>query len=224
MSTESKLYWGAGIVSVLVFIGSFLLPGEPVNKADLPWNIEHPAPGATRVFGLTLGTSTTNDAEQYFREEAKISLFKSPQGVLTVEAFFEQVNLAELKAKIVVSVAVSEAELQGMYERGLRMSGIASGKKVTLTADDTARVRALPIAGLTYMPSVRLEEELIGKRFGPPSQRIREKESGALHWLYPQHGLDITLGSDGRPVLQYVPPGEFDKLLQPLSAGGEAIN
>lgn len=224
MSTESKLYWSAGIVSILIFIGSFFMPGDPVNKADLPWNIGHPAPSITHVFGLTLGMSTANDAEQHFREEAKVILFKSPQGVLTVEAFFEQVNLADLKAKIVATIAVPEMELQGMYERGLRMSGIASGKKITLTAADTARVRALPIASLTYMPSARLEEELISKRFGTPSQRIREKESGALHWLYPQHGLDITLGNDGKAVLQYVPPGEFDKLLQPLLAGGEPVN
>lgn len=224
MTTEHKLYWGVGILSVLIFIGSFFTPGEPINKTDLPWNIEHPAPGVTRVFGLTLGVSTTNDAEQHFREEAKTSLFKSPQGVLAVEAFFEQVNLAELKARIVIGIAVPEAELHDMYERGVRMSGIQSGKKITLAPEDAARVRTLPIGSLTYMPSVRLDEEMIAKRFGQPAQRIREKESGAVHWLYPQNGLDITLAVEEKPVLQYVPPAEFDKLLQPLLANGEVLS
>lgn len=223
MTTGHKLYWGIGIFSVLIFFGTFFMPGKPVGKTDLPWHIEHPSAGATRIFGLTLGQSTTNEAEQHFREEAKPSLFKSPDGKLVAEMFFEKVTLAGLKARIVISIAVPDAELQGMYERGLRMSGIGSGKKITLAPDDVARVRALPISGLTYMPSVRLEEEIIGKRFGQPAQRIREKKSGAIHWLYPQHGLDIALGNEEKPVLQYVSPDNFELLRAPLMANGEVL-
>lgn len=218
-----KLYWSVAILSVLIFASSFFMPGKPVEKTDLPWHIEHPAAGKVRIFGLTLGQSTTNEAERRFSEEAKPSLFKSPDGQLVVEMFFEQVTLAGLKSKIVVSIAVPDAELQGMYERGLRMSGTGSGKKITLAQEDVLRVRALPISGLTYMPPVRLEDEAINKRFGQPSQRIKEKKSGAVHWLYPQHGLDITLGGGEKPVLQYVSPVDFDKLLQPLLVGGEVI-
>lgn len=224
MITEHKLYWSIGILSVLIFAGSFFIPGESIEKTDLPWHIEHPTAGTIRVFGLTLGLSTTNEAEQRFHEEANPSLFKSPGGQLVAEMFFEQVTLAGLKCKIVATVAVPDAELQAMYERGLRVSGTGSGKKITMTPEDAARVRALPISGLTYMPSVRLEEGIFKKRFGQPSQRIREKESGAVHWLYPQNGLDITLGGKEKPILQYVPPGDFDKLVTPLLNNGEIIN
>lgn len=220
---ERKLYWGVGILSVLIFAGSFFMPGKPGEENDLPWHIEHPTPDTTRVFGLTLGQTTTNEAERRFREEAKPSLFKSPDGQLVAEMFFEQVTLAGLKSKIVINIAVPAAELQAMYERGLRISGTGSGKKIMPAPDDTARLRALPIGSLTYMPSVRLEGEVFSKRFGQPSQRIKEKESGAVHWLYPQDGLDITLGGKEKPVLQYVPPKDFGKLLQPLLNNGEVI-
>jgi len=221
MTMERKLYWGVGILSVLIFAGSFFIPGKPIEKTGLPWHIEHPTADTIRIFGLTLGQATTNEAEQLFHEEAKSSLFKSPDGQLVAEMFFEQVTLAGLKSRIVINIAVPDAELQGMYERGLRMSGVGSGKKITLAPDDVAIVRALPISGLTYMPSVRLEEGIISKRFGQPAQRIKEKKSGAIHWLYPHNGLDITLGNEEKPVLQYVPPQDFDKLLLPLLANGE---
>lgn len=224
MTTEHKLYWGVGILSILIFAGSFFMPGQPDDKSGLPWQIEHPSPDTTRVFGLTLGLSTAAEAEQRFHEEAKPSLFRSPSGQLVAEMYFEQVTLAGLKSRIVAAVAVPDAELQAMYERGLRISGTGSGKKITMTAEDAARVRALPIAGLTYMPSVRLEQEIFAKRFGQPSQRIKEKESGAIHWLYPQNGLDITLGGEEKPVLQYVPPKDFGKLVTPLLNNGEIIN
>ena len=221
MNMERKLYWCIGILSVLIFVSSFFTPGKSSEKNDLPWHIEHPAPGMVRIFDLTLGSSTAHEAEQRFQEEAKPSLFKSPDGQLVAEMFFEQVTLAGLKSRIVVNISVSTAELQDMYERGLRISGVGSGKKITPAPEDATRLRALPISSLTYMPSTRLAEEIFVKRFGQPSQRIKEKKSGAVHWLYPQNGLDITLGGEEKPVLQYVPPQDFDKLLLPLLANGE---
>ncbi|MCR4297674.1 MAG: hypothetical protein NUV75_02805 [Gallionella sp.] len=221
---ERKLYWGIAILSVLIFAGSFFTPGKSSQRNDLPWHIEHPTPDTTRIFGLTLGSSTTNEAEQYFREEAKPSLFKSPDGQLVAEMFFEQVTLAELKSRIVINIAVPAAELQAMYERGLRISTAGGSKKITPAPDDAARLRELPISSLTYMPSIRLEEEIFLKRFGKPAQRIREAKNGAVHWLYPQDGLDITLGGKEKSVLQYVPPKDFDKLLQPLLLNEEALN
>lgn len=220
---ERKIYWGVGILSILILVGSFFMPGKPGVQNDLPWHIEHPAPDTARIFGLTLESSTASEAEQRFHEEAKPSLFMSPDGQLVAEMFFEQVTLAGLKSRIVINIAVPAAELQAMYERGLRISGTGSSKKITPAPDDAVRLRALPIGSLTYMPSVRLEEEIFLKRFGQPSQRIREKESGAVHWLYPQDGLDITLGGNEKPVLQYVPPKDFSKLLQPLLNKGEVI-
>lgn len=223
MIMERKLYWGVGILSLVILVGSFFMQGEPIEKNDLPWHIEHPTAETVRIFGLTLGMSTANEAELRFREAAKSSLFKSASGKLVAEMFFEQITLAGLKSRIVIIIDVSDVELRGMYERGLRISGTGSGKKITLAPDDEARLRSLPISGLTYMPSVRLDEMTISRRFGQPALRIKERRSGAVHWLYPQQGLDITLGNEEKPVLQYVPPRDFGKLLQPLLANGEQL-
>lgn len=223
MKIGNKAYWGIGAILLAVFVGSFFMGDKPVDRTDLPWHIEHPTPDTTRIFGLLLGRATAAEAEEHFREEAKASLFKAADGRLVAEIFFEQVTLAGLRTKIVVGIAVPAEELAGMYERGLRVSSTVSGKKITLAPDDLARLRTLPIASLTYMPSVRLDEKTIARRFGQPGSRIREKKSGTLHWLYPQHGLDIAMGRDDRPVLQYVPPGHFAELLQPLQDSGEVL-
>ncbi len=159
-----------------------------------------------------MGQSNTNEAEKHFKEVAKPILFKSPNGQLVVEVFFEEVNLAGLKARVVLNIAVPDSELQGMFERGLRMNATSSGKEITMTPDDVARVFTMPISSLTYMPSVRLEDAVFAKRFGQPAQRIKEKKSGVVHWLYPQNGLDIALGGNEKPLLQYVAPKNFDTL------------
>ena len=220
---DRKIYWGAVLIAVLILSMAFYKGDVPAEKSDLPWHIGHPTADTSRIFGITLGQSNTNEAEQHFKEVAKPILFKSPSGQLVVEVFFEEVNLAGLKARVVLNIAVPDLELPGMFERGLRMNATGSGKEITMTPDDVARVFTMPVSSLTYMPAVRLEDTVFAKRFGQPVLRIREKKSGAIHWLYPQHGLDITLGGGEKPLLQYVPPRDFDKLAQPLFANGEIL-
>jgi hypothetical protein len=218
-----KIYWGIAIAALLVMGVAFFQGDKPVEKSDLPWHIGHPTADTIRVFGVTLGQTSTDEAEQHFKEAAKPILFKSPEGHLVVEVFFEQVNLAGLKARIVVSVQVPDSELQAMFDRGLRLNATESGKEITLAPEDAAKIFILPISSLTYMPLVRLDDAVLTKRFGQPQLRIKEKKSGVVHWLYPQNGLDIALGGEQKPVLQYVSPGDFDKLVDPLLANGEIV-
>lgn len=217
-----------GVFALVAVSISVLLmaPDNSVNTPDtLPWNITHPTPDTTRVFGITLGVTSLDQSAEIFKHqtEVEISLFKPSEGKLGVEAFYEEVNFNGLKAKIVMNVAVPQDELAQMYQRGLRMNSTPSGKRITLTADDLARVKSLPVSSLTYLPTVRLEEPVIIKRFGEPAQRIKEGNNELTHWLYPQHGLDIVLSGKEKPLFQYLPPKDFELLRAPLLANGEIL-
>jgi hypothetical protein len=224
MSMDKKII--LGITGLIVALGTlaWLLPDHSTSSGDtLPWHITHPTPDTTRVLGVTVGSSTLGETEQSFQEAAEISLFKPNEGKLAVEAYFDEVKLNGLKAKIVVTIGLTQEELQGMLERGLRMNATGSGKRITLNTDDLAKVRQAPITSLSYLPTVQLEEAVLTKRFGAPAERIKEKKSGSIHWLYPQHGLDITLSTSEKPLLQYLPPKDFDQLRTPLLAAGEVL-
>jgi len=223
MTTESKIYWSVGLLSAFLIISAFFSPDDPRRKDDLPWHIDHPTADTISVFGLTLGVSSTNDAVLRFREEAEPSLFKAPDGKMIVENYFDQVNLAGLPSKIVLTVDIPEAQLKGMYERGLRMASTGGSKKITMTAEDIATMRTLPINSLTYLPNLRLDDAIFLKRFGQPSLRVRENKTGLVHWLYPQNGLDIAMSNGMKPMLQFVSPKDFDKLVAPLMANGEVL-
>lgn len=203
---------------------SLLIPDNTKSTPDtLPWKITHPTPDTSRVFGIVLGQNSLQETEKLFKEFTDISLFKTAEGKMLIEAYFDELNLNGLKAKLVLTVAVPEAEIMGMYKRGLRMNSTPSGKRITLTPDDLERVRQLPVTSLTYLPNVKIDEAIFAKRFGVPAERIRENKSGIVHWLYPQHGLDITLGGDEKPLLQYVPPRDFELLRAPLISAGEIL-
>ena len=221
---EKKIILGTLALIIVAIALILMLPDNEQHTPDtLPWSITHPTPDTTRVFGVTLGVTTLGEVEKTFKEQSEISLFKPGKGVMSVEAFYEEVNFNGLKAKIVMTIAVPPAELQGMYQRGLRLNSDVSGKHITMAFDDLTRVRSLPVGSLTYLPNVRLEEAVITKRFGIPALRVREKSNEVVHWLYPQLGLDIAFNSHEKPLLQYLSPKDFDLLRVPLLASGEVL-
>ena len=222
---DRKILLGVVALAAVSLSIALMLPEDTtVNNGDtLPWNIVHPTPYTTRVLGVTLGESTLEQAELKFEEAAVVSMFQSADSKLAVEAFFEEVNLNGLKAKIVLTMEIPSFELPGIFDRGLRMNTTTSGKRITLNTEDLARVRKSPIGSLTYLPAVRLDEAVLIKRFGEPAQRVRETKSGAIHWLYPQHGLDITLGGEEKPLLQFLSPTNFELLRSPLLEQGEIL-
>ncbi len=202
---------------VLLVIGMMLPVKSIAPSSELPWHIEHDANGM-RVFGLTLGRSTLAEAQNKFQEQPEISMFVSETGKFAAEAYFDQVNLGGLRAKVVLTAALSQAVLQEMYERGLRISGMSSGRKIELHPDDKKKVSDSVIASINYLPSATLEEALLVQRFGEPARRVREQQNDILHLLYPQHGLDIALNQKNKTVFQYVPPQDFAVLMAPLMA------
>lgn len=221
---DKRIIWGVIALTVISIALVMMVPEPEKQSPDtLPWKITHPSPDTSRVFGITLGQSSLEELERVFKEQSEVSLFKAGDGKMLVESFFDELNLNGLKAKFVMTMAVPPEELEGMFNRGLRLNSTPSGKRVTLSADDLKRARQAPVASISYLPSLNLEEELIRKRFGIPAQRIRETKSGAVHWLYPQHGLDVTMGGEERPLLQYVAPRDFELLRAPLLAHGEVL-
>lgn len=220
---------GIILVSVLVFVASMLTP-VPVGDSEsvsvvqkkqgaqyLPWQIEPAPQGSIKVFGITLNETTLQEANDLYHGGAKVSLFVSPDGSHKVEAYFDKVVLGGFSAKLVMVMALSQSQQAAMFQRGARVSSLGGGRKrVTLATEDMNTVYASPIASLAYLTRARLDEELLRKRFGEPTQRIIETENNTTHWLYPDKGLDVALDDEGHAVLQYVSPTQFNDLMAPL--------
>ncbi|ADC61401.1 hypothetical protein [Allochromatium vinosum] len=208
--------------AVLGFVGMLLLMPDPIEDeiARLPWLIEQDADGRTQVFGFTLGATTLAEVRQVFREDGEVNLFRTlgPSGTLAAEVYFEQIHLERLRADFVLTLDVDQTTLAAMYERGLRISQTGSGsQKVKLDPSDTERLAERPIRAIVYLPKARLDAALIEQRFGTPSRRLTESETGIVHWLYPKRGLDIGRDPNGRVVMQYVNPADFGAILEPLT-------
>ena len=209
---------GAAILSFVAIL--LLMPATLDDITErLPWRIAQDEAGRTRVFGFTLGQTTLAEVRAVFREDGELNLFQTPGDPPrhAAEAFFEQIVLQRLRADFVIALEVDQPTLIGMYDRGLRISQLGSGsKKIKLNPADAETLALRPIQSISYLPKARLDADLLEQRFGPPSRELTEPETGIVHWLYPARGLDIARAPNGKVVIQYVNPRDFDRLLEPL--------
>ncbi|MFT6915979.1 MAG: hypothetical protein ACJAWL_002296 [Motiliproteus sp.] len=205
------------IVIVILAVAIFAPGGRKADEnPKLPWQITILEDGSTQVFELTLGKSPLSQAVQMLSESPVLSLFRSPSGEYSIEAYFQRVALSGLRADFVLTLEIDQAVAADVFSRGLRISQLGSGsKKVNLSETDVNLAMSSAIRHIAYLPATDLEPALIERYFGKPQRIIDVPEAGA-HWLYPDRGLDINVNEDADEVFQYVQPKHFNQLLEPL--------
>ncbi|WP_428624198.1 hypothetical protein [Sedimenticola sp.] len=223
---ERYTFLGVLVFSLLaVVIGIFLVPGRQVEDVRLPWQVESTPSGESRVFGVEIGRSTLTEVQDVLRETAELSLFENADGKRMVEAYFNDVDISGLRARVILVMVVDEEQLAGMYQRGERLINMGAGKhRVTLAQVDTDALKQATFSSLSYIPRANLDAKLVKERFGEPVERINEGKSGVEHWLYPDKGLDIVMDPEGKEILQYVRPAMFELVRHSLQEQATAGN
>jgi len=205
------------LLAVLLAVYPFLDQSEKTETlTGLPWQIEIQADGSTQVFGLHIGVSRLADAVEKLGSDMELAIIAASDEVGSLEMYYGHYQAGLLSGKLVIQTEISEQNIQQWRDNALKSAYMATGlaKKYTLSPDDLPQVLGEIITGLTFIPAVNLDEEVILARFGEPEDRIQS--AGAIHFLYPAKGLDIALHEDSKEVLQYVNPEFFQQLVAPL--------
>lgn len=209
------------LILVLLLALPFLLPSGGGKQGDAPlspapWQIEVQPGGGSRAFGLMLGISTLVEARRQFGGEPQVALIVAPGESGAVEAYFESVQAGPVTGRMVLTLASTAEQREGMLKRARKADYMESTtRRVELGAEDLAQVQGVPVEALVFIPSANLDEQIVLQRFGTPAERIRSGEHRE-HFLYPDKGLDLQLDAKGKEVLQYVAPRDFARLRKPL--------
>lgn len=188
----------AGIVSLM------LLP-SPQAPAPKPWEIQIQADGNPQVLGIHLGKTTYGQLVQQWQEVGETGIFREPDNPQqsTVEVFFERINLGGLSARAVINLQLAPATIEDMISRSYGGQLQRSGARLyEPSIDDRATLLQAPVYAITYIPSVGLDASMLASRLGEPAEKQQPADNKAL-WLYPDMGLSIELGDDGKAVFQY---------------------
>ena len=205
------------LLAVVLAIFPFLNQSENAEPlTGLPWQIDVLEDGSTRVFGLQIGVSTLSDAIDVLGGDMDLAIIAATDEVGSLEMYYGHYRAGLLSGKLVLQTVVSDQNIQRWRDNAVSSEYMASGqaKKYILSPDDWTQVLKETVTGLTFIPVVNLDEEVILARFGEPDQRIML--TGVMHYLYPRMGLSIALDESNREVIQYIHPDVFERLSLPL--------
>ena len=205
------------LLAIAVAIYPFFQPSENEKTlSGLPWQIEIEPDGATRVFGIKLGHSRLSEVVEILGSDMQLAIIAATEETGNLEMYYGHYRTGLLSGKLVLQTSASEQDIKRWRDNAVKSEYMASGKakKYMLSEHDLPRVLDETVTGITFIPAVNLDEEVILARFGEPDKQIHL--DAATHYLYPDKGLDITLHHDSKEVLQYVSPEAFHQLVQPL--------
>jgi hypothetical protein len=199
------------IIGLILLIGGvmlLMLIPSPQAPADKPWEVTVMPDGNSKVLGIHLGQTDYKTAQQQFGVFGETGLFVDPDGRRSIEAYFDSVNLAGLSAKLVLNIGVTEQQIDSMLSRASAGERQPSGAYQHALAEiDREALLSRPVTGLTYIPSLRLEPEMLHSRFGEPSSVVESEadENGQISttWLYPDIGLSVVFLPEQKPILVY---------------------
>ncbi len=205
------------VITLVLAIYPFLGREErSVGVSGLPWQIELLPDGSTRVFGLEPGNTTLGQAVSRLGDDMELAVMAAEGERGSLEVYYGHYRAGLLTAKLVLAAEMDDATLKSMRDNAADVELLKSGtRKYIVSPQDRDRAFAAVIRSIAFIPSTKLDDGMIVSRFGKPAEMITMDDQ-TRHYLYPDKGLDIILGEEGRDVLQYVEPAAFKRLREPL--------
>ena len=212
------------IISVVVLLMLFYAMNKesgndkPIVEA-YPWQITILPDGHSRIFGITLESTTLKEVDAILKKQPEVALFET-DNKLSLEAYYKNVSLAGMIGSFIISLEAPDKQMNKIKSESAKQKPAGNkGKRYELDKLASENAKKLVVKNLIYIPTVQLDEEIIVKRFGKPTHKIKlkTKETG-WHYLYPEKGLDLIYKEEGKEILQYVLPKKFNALLEPLQS------
>jgi len=194
-----------GLILTIAAIAALMLIPSKQAIAPMPWEVVVMPDGNSKVFGIHLGTTSYRQAQELFHEYGKVAIFTQEAKSPSVEAYFNSINLGGLSAKLVLNLDVATSHIEGMASRAMESRLQPSGAhRYELNNDDNASLINAPITAITYIPSVRLDADMIRYRFGDASTIESDSDNPAAKiWLYDELGLSIRVTEGEKTILVY---------------------
>jgi hypothetical protein len=224
----------AAMAALVVLLAAFVpalwrgAPTAPPGVAGglpAPWEVPVDAAGRSRVFGLDLPGATLATARRQFGDDLQVAVMARRGQPGALEAYLETFSAGFITGRLLLAAEPGADVIAGWQARAAKVTPVdAQALRYTLSADDLAQALREPLIGITFIPGAQLDAETLRGRFGDPAEKLASGER-LVQWLYPDKGLAVVLDRDGREVLQYVAPADFERRLRAplLQAGAAAV-
>jgi len=190
---------------------------EPATQLDtMPWEVDRLENGSLRVFGLTLGKTSIQDANQIFASFAETRLQVSTDSnhyqTHQLIAIYNDLNIGGLVAQIKLNYMVDSDDLQDIDSYLKTTQAVKNSSKdlkagielYSVSKETEMKHLNKPVSSITYTPSIDYGLESIRQNFGLASDEKQIDEDLQL-WSYPEMGLNIFISKSMPDRFVYAP-------------------
>lgn len=190
-----------GTAMMIAVIGNH----EPTTQLDtMPWEVDRLENGSLRVFGLTLGKTSIQEANQIFAQFGKTQLRVTTDindyQTLQLITTYDELLIGGLVARITLVCQMNSNELQKIYHtldlNNLNQNNSPEIDKSIRHYPVSSKVEMSylnkSVSAITYTPSVDYGQETIQQNFGLANEEKKINEETQL-WIYPEMGLQIFI-------------------------------
>jgi len=205
----TKLMAATLLVTALVFIWSTTQHRyDPSGLSQDTWVDQT---GHLHVLGIELERSTLRETEIALKSRSDIALYiypkEHPKPGLRLEAYFP--SIAD-HSKVILELEADPALLEKLQKRAtlphLYPNEVA---RMNLHPEDIPVVQQQRVRKLTLIPSIQITDEMLRKRFGPPSTISADSEK-ISHYYYHAIGLHAILTAEDSTQLEFSNPAQVD--------------
>ena len=184
---------------------------------NTPWAVSVDTSGGSRVFGVSLGHDKLTEAQAALGPNYEVAVIKSNETRAGLEMYYARFHAGPITGKLVVVAKASADELVDLMRRAVKTTTLQNGSRQYLfDAKVENEIGNFSIQSLSFVPTINIDRDMLITRFGEPNEIIEVSEQ-QQYFLYPQQGLAILLDQDGKELMQYVAPQDFETLIRPLT-------
>ncbi len=199
------------ILGLVIFLTFFILSvfylstrNNPISDDQtLPWQSKVNASGQTDIYNLVIGSSSFQDAIRTFGKDLEVSLFKNQDESFQLEAFYNNIEIAQIRGQLIVELLMSEKQLSFLQNNIKSSEKLPTGnEKFELNLFAKSSLRNLMIKKIVFIPKTDIAPSTIIDRFGK-ADKISSDAQGVEYWIYQEKGLRIIYNANGKEMMEY---------------------
>jgi len=189
MNRTLLIFLMIGCALMVLVIGGKRFESHPEY---MPWNIDIVLNDNIRVFGITLGKTRIQDANQILASFADTRLVKNKNDLQLI-AMYDELNMGGLIAEIDLLYDLDKKKLIELEKSAKQDDDL---NIMHLPEDIEMNLLTTVVSKLIYKPSVDFEIDIILQRFGPATHEEKVNKN-VERWSYPDFGLEIVINKLG---------------------------
>ena len=173
------------------------------DDQTLPWQSKVNASGQTEIYNLVIGSSSFQDAIRTFGKDLEVSLFKNQDESFQLEAFYNNIEISQIRGQLIVELLMSENQLSFLQNNIKSSEKLPTGnEKFELNLFAKSSLRNLMIKKIVFIPKTDIAPSTIIDRFGK-ADKISSDAQGVEYWIYQDKGLRIIYNANGKEMMEY---------------------